>query len=34
MMHGRDYNETFAPVVRVGTLRMLFALAAKRDWEA
>ena len=33
LMHRRDYHETFAPVVRVSTLRMLFALAAQHNWE-
>jgi Reverse transcriptase (RNA-dependent DNA polymerase) len=28
--HGIDYRETFAPVVRLESLRVLFALAAKR----
>lgn len=26
--HGLDYNETFAPVVRLGSLRLLLALTA------
>ena len=33
MKLGRDYNETFAPVAFAATLRSLFALAAKFDWE-
>jgi hypothetical protein len=32
--HGVDYNETFAPTVRVMSLRVLMALAAYYDWEA
>jgi hypothetical protein len=31
--HGIDYNETFAPVVRHSTLRLLFAVAADRSLE-
>ena len=30
---GVDYNETFAPVTRLETLRLLFAMAVQRDWE-
>ena len=30
---GRDYFNTFAPVVRYGTIRFLFALCAHHDWE-
>jgi len=33
MQEGRDYNETFAPVAYVTTLRLLFALAAEHNWE-
>ncbi len=29
--YGIDYHETFAPVVKVQTLRTIFALAAQRD---
>jgi hypothetical protein len=30
---GVDYNETFAPVTRLDTLRLLAATAAQREWE-
>jgi hypothetical protein len=31
--HGVDYHETFAPIVRVISIRTLLALAAYNDWE-
>ena len=31
--YGVDYTETFAPVTRLETLRMMFALAVENDWE-
>ena len=31
--YGVDYTETFAPVARLDTIRLLFALAAHRGWE-
>ena len=33
MTEGIDYNETFAPVPCLSSFRMLFAIAAKFDWE-
>ena len=30
---GVDYSETFAPVTRLETLRLLFGLAVQKDWE-
>ena len=31
--YGVDYTETFAPTVRLDTLRIFFVLVAKLDWE-
>ncbi len=33
MQQGIDYNETFAPVPVTATIRLMFAIAAKFDWE-
>ena len=33
MMPGVDFNETFAPVARISSIRILLALAAKGDYE-
>ena len=33
MREGIDFNRTFAPVANISNLRVLFALAAKGDWE-
>lgn len=30
---GMDYNETYAPVTRLETIRLLMALAVEKDWE-
>ncbi|KAI7946129.1 hypothetical protein MJO29_012517 [Puccinia striiformis f. sp. tritici] len=32
-IEGCDYNGTFAPTGRVATLRLLFGIAASRDWD-
>ena len=32
-VYGVDYTDTFAPVTRLETLRLLFALAIQKDWE-
>jgi len=32
-IQGVDYDEVFAPVARLETVRVLIALAAQRDWE-
>jgi hypothetical protein len=31
-MFGVDFSETFAPVARLDTIRMLLALAAQNGW--
>ena len=31
-MFGVDFSETFAPVARMDTIRMLLALAAQKGW--
>lgn len=32
-IHGVDYSEVFAPVLRFDTVRFLLSVAASRDWE-
>ena len=32
-VQGLDYNETFAPVARMDSIRLVLAIAASRRWE-
>ena len=32
-IHSLDYEETYAPFTRLETIRLLFAIAVKKDWE-
>ena len=32
-VYGDDYHDTYAPVTRLETIRLLFALAVEKDWE-
>ena len=32
-MFGIDFSETFAPVARLDTIRMLLSLAVQRNWK-
>ena len=31
--HGIDYDEVFAPIARIETIRLIIALAASHGWE-
>ena len=31
--HGVDYEEVFAPVARIETIRLVIAIAASKGWE-
>ena len=31
--HGIDYNETFAPVAKMDSIRLALAIASSRQWE-
>ena len=32
-VHGMDYNETFAPVARMDSIRLVLAIATSKRWE-
>jgi hypothetical protein len=32
-LFGVDFSETFTPVARLDTIRMLLALSAQKDWK-
>ena len=33
-VHGIEYNETFAPVAKMDSIRLALAIAASKKWEA
>ena len=32
-VHGIDYNETFAPVAKMDSIRLALAITASKQWE-
>ena len=32
-VHGIDYNETFAPMAKMDSIRLALAIAASKQWE-
>ena len=32
-VHGNDYNETFAPVAKMDSIRLALAIVASKQWE-
>ena len=33
-VQGIDYNDTFAPVAKMDSIRLVFSIAASKQWEA
>ena len=31
--HGLDYNETYAPIARMDSIRLVFSIATSKKWE-